>query len=285
MTRRGTAAALIAIAAVFVVSGCASAGDTGSGGDDGGAGADPAAKSSSISLPPTTGGFDYQLGGGYTPPEGVTVVTRDSTDQPAKGVYSICYVNGFQTQPGETWPSALILHTSSGAPLVDPGWPDEHLLDISTATLREQAGRRIDKVVTACKTKGFEAVEFDNLDSYSRSKGALTLDDAVAFATLLVGHAHAEGLAASQKNTAELADVGHDEIGFDFVTTEECDRYDECGAFTKVYGEHVYDVEYTDDLRGTFGDVCARESTPALTILRDRDLVTPAAKAYVYARC
>ncbi|WP_250983997.1 endo alpha-1,4 polygalactosaminidase [Rhizobium sp. CG4] len=40
---------------------------------------------------------DYQLGGSYEPPLGVTVVARDSTAMPAEGLYNICYVNGFQT--------------------------------------------------------------------------------------------------------------------------------------------------------------------------------------------
>lgn len=238
-----------------------------------------------VTLPPTSGAFDYQLGGTYRPPSGVTVVTRDSTSDPAPGVYSICYVNGFQTQPGVSWPSDLYLHTASGAPLVDPGWPDEHIIDISTAAKRSAAAARLGKTIDSCARKGFRAVEFDNLDSYSRSKGQLTLDDSIAFATLLVARAHEQHLAASQKNTAELGSRGRDDVGFDFATTEECDRYSECGTFTKVYGPHVVDIEYTDDLRGTFAKVCARKATPSMTILRDRDLVAKGEKAYVYRAC
>jgi len=47
--------------------------------------------------PPGGGGLDYQLGGAYDPPAGVDIVVRDSTDEPAAGVYSVCYLNGFQT--------------------------------------------------------------------------------------------------------------------------------------------------------------------------------------------
>ena len=275
--------ALSAVSALVAVAGCS--------------GTSPAAHTpervavatSSIALPPTTGGFDYQLGGGYRPAARVSIVTRDSTDVPAKGIYSICYVNGFQTQPGAVWPGALILHSSSGAPLVDPGWPDEHIIDIGTPGKRAAAATRIGTMVTECAKKGFKAVEFDNLDSYSRSKGAFTLSDAIAFATLLVKHAHASGLAASQKNTAELGTRGKTMIGFDFATTEECDRYDECSAFTRVYGARVYDIEYTDDLRGSFSAVCSRASTPKLTVLRDRSLATPttasAGEPFVDRRC
>jgi hypothetical protein len=48
---------------------------------------------------PTDGIVDYQLGGAYDPPDGTTIVARDSTEQPAAVLYSICYLNGFQTQP------------------------------------------------------------------------------------------------------------------------------------------------------------------------------------------
>jgi hypothetical protein len=238
-----------------------------------------------IRMPPTTGDFDYQLGGPYHPARGVTVVTRDSTSRPAKGIYSICYVNGFQTQPGSTWPNTLILKNKAGTPLVDPGWPDERIIDISTKAKRAAASKRINAIVDRCAKRGFAAVEFDNLDSYSRSKGALRLSHAVAFAKLLVAHAHAKGLAASQKNTSELGTRGKTTIGFDFVTTEECDRYTECASFTKVYGKHVLDIEYTDDLRGTFAQVCARKATPARTTLRDRDLTVPSDPAHVYKSC
>ena len=49
--------------------------------------------------PPTEGRFDYQLGGAYPLPAGVTVVVRDRQDAPAANAYSICYVNGFQASP------------------------------------------------------------------------------------------------------------------------------------------------------------------------------------------
>jgi hypothetical protein len=52
-----------------------------------------------------------------------------------------------------------------------------------------------------------------------------------------------------------------------------------------VYGEHVIDIEYTDDLRGEFADVCADPQVPASTILRDRDLTTPDSAEYVFESC
>jgi hypothetical protein len=242
---------------------------------------------------------DYQLGGGYPPPEGVTVVVRDSTDEPAEGVYGICYVNGFQTQPGADWPDELVLHDASGAEVFDPGWPDERLLDIRTAQNREAAAGVLAPVIRGCADAGFQAVEFDNLDSYTRSDGAFGLEEAVAFGALLVEEAHAVGLAAGQKNTPQLAGRGHDEIGFDFAVAEECAYYQECSAYTDVYGDRVIDIEYADAFAGgldggsaasegavtSFEQACAQPDRPFGTVLRDRDLAPAGTEGHVYARC
>ncbi len=84
-----------------------------SAGEDGGGG--------TIALPPANGMLDYQLGGAYTPPAGVVVVSRDRTASPAPGIYNICYVNGFQTQSDErsfwlTEHPELLLRDASGDP-------------------------------------------------------------------------------------------------------------------------------------------------------------------------
>ena len=237
---------------------------------------------------PAEGGFDYQLGGGYTPAEGTTIVARDRTDQPADGIYSICYVNGFQSQgeDADLWAEHddLVLHDASGAPVIDANWPDEYLFDTSTAAKREGLAAIIGEWIDGCAADGFSAVEFDNLDSFSRSDGALTEDDNVALATLLVERATDAGLLAGQKNSAEFGERGP-EIGFSFAVTEECHRWDECALYTDVYGDAVLDIEYTDDLRGTVDEVCADSQLPSRTIIRDRDLTTPDDSDYFFTVC
>jgi hypothetical protein len=103
---------------------------------------DCASASADVTPPPANGPFDYQLGGAYPPPAGTRIVTRDRTDSPQPGVYSICYVNAFQTQPGELrWWRARhrsLLLRRHGREVHDPGWPGEVLLDTSTA--RNRAG-------------------------------------------------------------------------------------------------------------------------------------------------
>jgi hypothetical protein len=240
-------------------------------------------------LPPTTGAADYQLGGAYPPPAGVSVVARDSTERPAEGVYGICYVNGFQSQPQDRrlWLDARqgLFVTKDGEPVIDPNWPDELILDTSTAAKREQLLAIMRPTIEGCATAGFRAIEFDNLDSFTRTEGALTDSDNAAMATAYVAYAHELGLAVAQKNTAEYANRWKTEVGFDFVVAEECVRYDECASYTGPYGDHVIDIEYTDDLVGSVGETCATPSRPPMTIVRDRDLVTPDDAAYVYEAC
>lgn len=243
-----------------------------------------------VQLPPTPAVLDYQLGAAYTPPSGVTLVTRDSTATPAPGIYNICYVNGFQTQPEEKdlWlkdRKDLLLKDSGGNPVIDPDWPDEFILDTSTATKRTRLADITGTVIQRCSQKGFKAVEIDNLDSYSRSRGKLTASNNLAYATLLATKAHALGLAIGQKNSAEESARARSEVGFDFAFSEECHAYDECSMYSDVYGTHVMDVEYTDNLRGTFTNVCRDPQTPKTTTLRDRYLVGPGNSAYRYQHC
>lgn len=242
--------------------------------------------SADVALPPTGALPDYQLGGAYDPPEGVGIVGRDRSAEPAAGLYSVCYVNGFQTQPGEldAWPDDLLLRDGDEV-VFDPDWPDEALLDTGSAAQRSRIAEIVIPWIEGCADSGFQAVEFDNLDSFSRSGGALSLDDDLALAELLVDAAHGVGLAAGQKNAAEHADVLKERAGFDFAVTEECAAYAECGAYTAVYGAHVIDIEYTDQLPRPFTEMCADPDTPASTVLRDRDLVTPDDEGYVFAGC
>ena len=235
--------------------------------------------------------FDYQLGGGYEPAESVELVVRDRTDEPAQSAANVCYVNAFQSQPGEAelWLNEhpdLILRGSDGEPVIDENWPDEMIFDTSTEANRAQLAEVIGGWIDGCAADGFIGVEFDNLDSFLRSDGALTQTDNFALAATLVERVHTNDMQAGQKNAAEYAEQGKSDIGFDFAITEECYRWDECSAYTDVYDDSVYNIEYFDDLRGTVEEACADEGNlPPRTIFRDRDLVTPDDPAYRLEFC
>lgn len=237
-----------------------------------------------LALPPVNGKFDYQLGGAYTPPAGTVIVTRDRADAIAPSLYNICYVNGFQIQAGETswWMTNhpdLMLRDSGGNLVIDTQW-NEVLIDVSTPAKRAEVAAIIGGWIDGCKASGFDAVEIDNLDSYSRSGGLLTQDDDVAAMGLFSAAAHTDGLAIAQKNAVEFV-PRKAELGSDFVTAEECDRYSECDGYTAGYGDHVLIIEYRMQ---DFTTGCT--AYPNLSIvLRDVDLVPAGTTGYVYDAC
>ncbi len=265
--RTGVAAALLVTAlAATASSGCGSARET------------RTAESPAYRLPPRHAGFDYQIGGAYPPAHGVRVVSRDRSGSPAPGLYNICYVNAFQAQPGERsgWPADLLLRDGHGRLVIDEDW-DEPLLDIRTPAKRSRVAARVNRWIDGCAKKGFDAVEPDNYDSYTRSGRLLTAADAVAFMRLLTGHAHARDLAVGQKNTAELT-ARREAAGLDFAVTEECGQYDECEVYAKAFDDLVVDIEYTE--RG-LRRALARWGGRLSIVRRDMGVSTPDAPEYV----
>ena len=236
---------------------------------------------------PVNGQLDYQLGGSYTPEDTVQIVVRDRESPPVAGTYSICYVNAFQTQPGEEdmWSENLLLE-GDGEVFHDPNWPDEALVDTSAPLKREGILALTTPWIEQCASDGYSGVEFDNLDSYSRSAGLLSFEDNLALARDLVGVAHANGLAAGQKNAAEYSEPLHQGAGFDFALTESCAYYGECGDYAAVYSAAVLNVEYSDEVTSDeFLELCEEPDSPAGMVLRDRNLVVPGDPAYVFATC
>ncbi len=200
--------------------------------------------------------------------------------------YNICYVNGFQTQAEEAaWWRAnhpdLLLRDGDGNYVEDPDWPGELILDISTEDNRTDIAEIVNGWVTGCAEDGFDAVEIDNLDTFTRFTDHLQESDAVAYAELLTEHAHAEGLAIAQKNSAELAEQGR-ALGFDFAVAEECGRYDECGDYVDAYGAHVLVIEYRDQ---DFAKTCREYGDTLSVVRRDRNVVGPNSSGYVYDAC
>ena len=280
---------LVTLAVIAACSDEASDGSSSSGGASSSSGGTSSSSGSSgtpgqVRRPPVNGKFDYQIGGDYPPPSGVEVVSRDRKAAPATGLYSICYVNGFQIQPEELadWTANrpdLILKGTTGEPIIDEDW-NEALIDVSTAAKREAVLAVVGAWMDDCATRGFQAIEIDNLDSFSRSQGRLTENNNVAMMKLFAERAHGKGLAIAQKNGAELV-PRKTEMGTDFVVAEECNRYTECEDYRAGYGDDVIVIEYR---REDFDVGCGQ--FPNLSIvLRDRD-VLPAGKAgYVYDGC
>ena len=248
--------------------------------------------------PPANGGFDYQIGGDYPLPDGVGIVSRDwfSGSPAGGGTYSICYVNGFQTQADErgtdrpdehgNWPRGLVLEKLGD----DPNWGGEYLVDLRSADKRERAARWVRQMIAGCAEQGYDAVEFDNLDSWTRFDGTplarrvpFGRREAVAYAELLTDSAHALDLAVAQKNTTQLSHrQSRERIGFDFAIAEQCGRYRECEAYRDLFGDLVIDVEYR---RRDFRRACDQVGAALSIVLRDIGVSRPGARTYRYDAC
>jgi len=194
------------------------------------------------------------------------------------GKYNVCYINAFQSQPGESALWGTLLLRNNGALVQDPGWPGEYIVDT----------RQIDGVtalvggwITACAASGFQAVELDNLDSFSRSAGVLTPANNLAVFQRLAAIGHAAGVAVAQKNTVELAAQAQ-AAGADFAVAEECQRYSECSGYSDVYGTTWVEIEYR---AADFTSACGARGATTSVILRDVNVVPAGSKGYVYQSC
>ncbi|WP_237745205.1 endo alpha-1,4 polygalactosaminidase [Kribbella catacumbae] len=239
------------------------------------------AAEAAVALPPTHAKFDYQIGGAYTPPAGVQVVTRDRTAAPAAGLYNICYVNAFQVQPGEQgqWPSDLLLRDADGDLVIDEDW-GEALLDIRGAKAARVAAK-VNGWIDGCAAKGYQAIEPDNYDSYLRSKDLISTSQARTYLKLLADHSHSKNLAIAQKNTVELSQY-RSSIGLDFAVAEECGQYDECGDYVSAFGNNVIVIEYTNSGRRK---ACSEFGSRLSIVQRDVDVSTPGTSGYVRKTC
>lgn len=174
----------------------------------------------------------------------------------------------------------LLLRDADGEIVYDEDW-GEALLDTSTG--RDDIAARVNAWIDECADKGFQAVEPDNYDSFTRAPdGLLSAEDNQALIRLLSAHAHSLGLAIAQKNTAELAER-RTANGLDFAVVEECGYHDsECGTYTEAFGDHVVVVEYAQEGRDR---ACAGWGDELSIVLRDVDVSTPDDDGYVYGTC
>ena len=133
------------------------------------------------------------------------------------------------------------------------GW-DERWLDIRDVQKANSPLAAIMRArIAMCQTKGFNAVEFDNVDGYSNSTGfPLTAADQLYYDSFLANEAHLKGLSAVLKN--DNAQIPQLLPYFDLALNEECWHYSECttaqnGSYGYdqfvAAGKAVFGVEYT----------------------------------------
>jgi hypothetical protein len=179
------------------------------------------------------------------------VPRRVLRDLQGAGRHVACYVNAGAWEDwrpdADRYPEAVL-----GKPL--EGWPGERWLDIRRLDVLGPILRdRLDR----CAAKGFDAVDFDNVDGYTNDSGfPLDGSDQRRFNAWLANAAHRHGLAAGLKN--DLGQVPALVRYFDFAINEQCFTYHECRRIRPFVdaGKSVLVVEY-DLPRSAFCDRAA----------------------------
>jgi hypothetical protein len=187
-----------------------------------------------------------------TPAETVAALRR-------RGARVVCYISA---GTWESWrPDASRFPQRL---LGSRGWPGERWLDIrQPAQLAPVLGARLD----ACRAKGFDGVELDNVDGYTNETGfPLDARDQLRFDAWLANEAHRRGLTVIMKN--DLGQAAALLPYFDALLVEQCFAYAECdeaAPFTAA-GKAVVDVEY----RRLPAGACAAAARLGMHVMRKR---------------
>ena len=142
------------------------------------------------------------------------------------------------------------------------GWAGERWLDVrKRRVLKPIMSARID----ACAAKGFDGIEFDNVDAWGNRTGfPISRDDQLRYNVMLANLAHGAGLAAALKNDVEQARAL--EPYFDMALNEECFSWNECDRLSVFIdaGKPVFQVEYELET----ADFCPRANAMDFNSLR-----------------
>ena len=185
----------------------------------------------------------------------------------AEGRSVVCYIS---VGSWEEWRPDADLFPAAVIGNDYDGWEGERWLDIRRIDLLAPImGARLD----ACRAKGFDGVEPDNIDGYTNDTGfPLTDDDQLLYNVWLADEAHARGLSIGLKNDPDQ--VGDLLPHFDWALTEDCVAQGWCEEMVPFVsaGKAVFAAEYTDT-GVTLDDVCAAAQAMGLSaILKHREL-------------
>lgn len=171
-----------------------------------------------------------------------------------KGYRVICYVD---VGSWENWRDDASTFPASILGTAYSGYPDERWLDIRYVNpAKSQTGTALAHILDArfdrARNMGCDAIEPDNDDGYDptahESTGfPLSYDDQIYFNLWVAGEAHARGMLIALKNDFNQAHDSKIYNAFDFVVSEQCFEYNECGSFSNFLGlnKPVFEAEYS----------------------------------------
>src|SRR4051794_10679515 len=180
-------------------------------------------------VPPAHPTWYWQLDGAVNLNQPAQLYDVDGFDTPAatvnalhaSGRHVICYVSAGTY---ENWRADARSFPAGVLGSAVDGWAGERWLDVRQWTV---LGPIVAARVAMCAGKGFDAVEFDNVDGYQNASGfKLAAADQLTYNRRLAAAAHSAGLLAVLKNDVDqVAALAPD---FDLALNEECAKYAEC---------------------------------------------------------
>ena len=156
-----------------------------------------------------------------------------------KGAKVVCYVSAGSY---EDWRADAARFPAEVLGAALDGWPGERWLDVRRWDV---LGPIMKARFQACRAKGFDAVDPDNVDGYANANGlGLTGSDQLAYNRRIANLAHSLGLAVGLKN--DLDQIPALVPYFDFAVNEQCAYYRECRLLTPFVqaGKPVLEIEY-----------------------------------------
>jgi hypothetical protein len=198
----------------------------------------------------------------------------------ARGAHAICYVDA---GTAEDWRSDYREFAPAVLGADMPGWPGERFIDVTDwAGPAGPGGETLGQIMTdrvrLCHDEGFDAVEMDNLDTYTDTDTGLggfrlSMGQEEAYLDKLIAVVHGAGLAFFLKNEvngdsllATMAPRADGEV------VEQCWQYRDCSGLEPFVreGKPVLDVEYRAFPEAT---LCPEAlAFPMATVRTDLDL-------------
>lgn len=175
-----------------------------------------------------------------------------------QGKYVICYINAGAV---EDWRTDAHLYPPDIVGKSYQGWTGEHWVDIRD---QEALAPILEARLDLCQSKGFDGVEFDNVDGHQNETGFdLTASDQLKFSRWLADAAHKRSLAAGLKNNPDQ--IGELEPWYDFLILESCFNQGWCNQ-AKPFIEAkktVFVIEYSN-----IDNYCAIAKDNSITLLQ-----------------
>ncbi len=170
----------------------------------------------------------------------------------AAGKRVVCYVNAGAY---EDWRADAADFPATVLGKNYQGWPGEKWLDVRRIDLLSPI---LSKRIDLCAAKGFDGVEFDNVNGFENDTGfPFTADDQIRFNKWLADESHKRMLAVGLKNdstqVAELVEA------FDFAIAESCAAEGWCTDFQPFIdaGKPVFAIEYKEAIDSAkFQELC-----------------------------